>query len=119
MRALIVSDVHVNLENLESVFKDAKNQRGFDEIWSLGGLVGYSPDPSACIAILCRNEIRTVAGKHDLVAESLDHYDATASVRWTTEQISAEEDEWMTNLPLWIEVDRLYNGPRQPSRPRF
>lgn len=46
MRALIVSDLHSNLEALESVVEDAKTHDGFDEIWSLGDLVGYGPDPS-------------------------------------------------------------------------
>ena len=49
MRALILSDIHANLEALEAVIKDAQGSGGFDTIWSLGDLVGYGPDPKACI----------------------------------------------------------------------
>ncbi len=122
MRALIVSDVHSNLEALSSVIEDAKSQGGFDEIWSLGDLVGYGPDPSACIALLRLYDLRAVAGNHDLAAygrlslESFNDY-AAAAARWTADQISAEEAEWMESLPLRIEVEGftlVHGSPRDP-----
>ena len=45
MKALIVSDIHSNLEAFTTVIADADGQGGFDEIWSLGDLVGYGPGP--------------------------------------------------------------------------
>jgi hypothetical protein len=33
MRALILSDIHANLEALEAVIEDAQGQGGFDTIW--------------------------------------------------------------------------------------
>ena len=41
MRALILSDIHANLEALEAVLADADQQGGFDVVWGLGDLVGY------------------------------------------------------------------------------
>ena len=52
MRALIVSDIHSNLEAFEAVLADAERQGGFDVVWFLGDLVGYNADPSACISLL-------------------------------------------------------------------
>ena len=52
MRILIVSDIHSNLEAFESVLADADGRGGFGEIWSLGDLVGYGPDPAAVIDLL-------------------------------------------------------------------
>ena len=40
MGALILSDIHANLEALEAVLKDAQDQGGFDVIWCLGDTVG-------------------------------------------------------------------------------
>ena len=40
MRALIVADIHSNLEALESVFADAE-RKGFEQVWSTGDVVGY------------------------------------------------------------------------------
>ena len=122
MKALIVSDVHSNLEALESVVEDAKNRGGFDEIWFLGDLVGYGPDPSACIALLRLHKLRAVAGNHDLASfgrlglESFNDY-AAAAARWTAEQISTEDADWLANLPLRIEVEdftMVHGSPKDP-----
>ena len=66
MRALIMADAHSNLEAFQAVIADAQARGGFDEIWSLGDLVGYGPDPAACIDLLRAHEHRAVAGNHDL-----------------------------------------------------
>ena len=49
MRALILSDIHANLEALEAVIYDAQDRGGFDVVWCLGDTVGYGPDPGPCI----------------------------------------------------------------------
>ena len=45
MRALIVSDIHSNLEALDAVIADAGRHGGFDSVWCLGDMVGYGPGP--------------------------------------------------------------------------
>ena len=45
MRALILSDIHANLEALEAVIYDAQDRGGFDVVWCLGDTVGYGPEP--------------------------------------------------------------------------
>ena len=52
MKALILSDIHSNQEALTTVIDDANGEGGFDELWALGDLVGYGPDPAACIELL-------------------------------------------------------------------
>ena len=44
----ILSDVHANLEALEAVLEDLAGFKP-DQIDCLGDLVGYGPDPGACI----------------------------------------------------------------------
>jgi len=68
LRALLVADIHANLEALQSVVKDASAGQGFDQIWSLGDVVGYGPDPAACIDLLREHDVTAVAGNHDLAA---------------------------------------------------
>ena len=48
----MIGDVHSNLEAFETVIRDAGERGGFDQIWSLGDLIGYGPDPVACIDLL-------------------------------------------------------------------
>ena len=68
MRALILADVHSNLEALRAVLEDAASKGGFEEVWCLGDTVGYGPDPGACIDLLRRQELVCVVGNHDLAA---------------------------------------------------
>ena len=71
MRALILSDIHANLEALEAVLSDAQDRGGFDVIWSLGDTVGYGPDPGACIDRIREYDLVAVAGNHDYAAIGL------------------------------------------------
>lgn len=62
MRA-IVSDVHGNAEALKAVLEDI-DKRGITEIFSLGDLVGYGPEPEKCIE-LARNFKISLCGNHE------------------------------------------------------
>ena len=63
MRNLIVSDVHANLNALEAVLEDAAP---FDQVWCLGDLVGYGPDPNQCIErVKALPGLKCVKGNHD------------------------------------------------------
>ena len=44
----IISDIHGNLEALQAVLADIKSQ-GISEIYCLGDVVGYGPNPRECI----------------------------------------------------------------------
>ena len=50
-RYAVLSDIHANLEALEAVLADAGKAR-VDEIWFLGDLVVYGPEPNECIVRL-------------------------------------------------------------------
>ena len=41
LRALILSDIHSNLEALAAVIGDAQQRGGLDCVWCLGDMVGY------------------------------------------------------------------------------
>ena len=48
MKLAIMSDIHSNLYALEAVLKDISN-RGVDNIYCTGDLVGYGPRPNEVI----------------------------------------------------------------------
>ena len=95
MHALIVSGVHSNLEALQSVTDDAQRRKGFDQIWSLGDLVGYGPYLDKCMDVLRRHDSIGVSGNHDLATigklsvEASNSY-ASMAIVWTTEQLTGE-----------------------------
>ena len=63
MRILVCSDVHANLEALQAVLSDADARGGFEEVWVLGDLVGYGPDPEACVRLLREYPLVALAGE--------------------------------------------------------
>ena len=64
MRLAVLSDIHGNLEALEAVLI-AVDQEGADQLLVLGDLVGYGPDPAACIHRLREAGAVCVLGNHD------------------------------------------------------
>ena len=104
MRVLIISDVHSNLEALESVLKDAEEHGGFDRVWCLGDMVGYGPDPSLCLRRLREFPLVAVAGNHDYAAAGvIDAADfngaAFEAIRWTSGQLNDEDVSFLAGLP--------------------
>ena len=122
MKALIVSDVHSNLEAFQNVIQDAEARGGFDEIWSLGDLVGYGPDPGPCIDLIREYRHHGVAGNHDLASVgklSLEAFNPHASEanRWTATQLSEEQSGYLGELSLKLELDEftvVHGSPRDP-----
>ena len=63
MRRALISDIHSNLEALEAVLADIRSQ-GIDEVFCLGDLVGYGPNPRECIDLLMNCQV-VLLGNHD------------------------------------------------------
>ena len=104
MRALILADIHSNLEALDAVMDDAAERGGFDVIWCLGDTVVYGPDPGACIKRIRGYDLLAVAGNHDHAAigkRGADdfNYAAKAAIIWTSSLLSKEETEFLSDLP--------------------
>ncbi len=122
MKSLIISDVHSNIEAMGSVFADAEQRGGFDEVWSLGDLVGYGPDPAAVIDLLMKYPHRAIAGNHDLACvgklslEAFNPYAAAAN-RWTSAELDEERKSCLREQPLTLEIDEFtlaHGSPRDP-----
>ena len=119
MRYLIISDVHANLTALETVLADAAE---FDEIWCLGDLVGYGPDPNECVARIQEFDHISLAGNHDWAAlgrMSLEHFntDARLASSWTRGALLPATREYLETLsPMLVEGEftLVHGSPREP-----
>lgn len=60
----VLSDIHANLEAFRAVLDDL-DSLGVAEIVSLGDVVGYGPDPDACLDLLRTRSIVSVLGNHE------------------------------------------------------
>lgn len=66
MRA-IISDIHANLEALEAVLSDIR-QQNISEIYCLGDIIGYGPNPCECIDLVMATSKLCLLGNHDQAA---------------------------------------------------
>lgn len=111
MRALILSDIHANIDALDAVLAAAPRH---DVVWNLGDLVGYGAAPTAVLQRV--REIGTifVRGNHDRACCGLtdpEHFNpvALAAVQWTQRQLNAENKHWLREVP---------RGPIMPDGPQ-
>lgn len=84
----IISDIHANLEALTAVLEDIRQQGG-DEVYCLGDIVGYGPNPAECIDLVMKCNV-CLLGNHDQGAlfdpEGFNPA-AERAIFWTREQL--------------------------------
>jgi len=102
MRYALMADIHANLEALEAVLKDSKEQRCTHYAF-LGDYVGYCADPKACLEIVRAMNAPCVKGNHDDYCATdlpLDGVNPVAAklIHWTRKQLSDEERRWLLSL---------------------
>jgi diadenosine tetraphosphatase ApaH/serine/threonine PP2A family protein phosphatase len=122
MRFAILADIHSNLAAFEAALSDADSRGGFDKIWCLGDVVGYGPEPNECIKRLSQFEHVCIAGNHDWAAiGKMDTSEfnpvAAAAAQWTGEQLTAEDKDYLQNLPLTLRENGFtlaHGSPREP-----
>ena len=122
MRYAILADIHGNLDAFRAVLRDIEGRGGVDELWCLGDVVGYGPEPSACLSLLRGYPHVCVAGNHDWAAagkiDTADfNPDAAAACEWTSQQLTPADMEYLRKLPLTEtrgDFTLAHGSPRDP-----
>lgn len=109
MKYAILGDIHANLEALQAVLEDARNE-GVTHYACVGDLVGYAANPRECVEIIRKMDCPVVKGNHDEYASNDDECRnfrprMAEMIRWTRKQLTAEQREWLRNLPLLLAVE--------------
>lgn len=107
MRIGILGDIHANLEALSAVI-EAAQQEGVEAWVQVGDIVGYGPDPSACIDVVRDLGCVTCLGNHDAAAlgmldTSYFNAYAKAAVEWTRQQLRPRDLDYLRSLQLVVE----------------
>ncbi|MDP2954325.1 MAG: metallophosphoesterase family protein, partial [Chloroflexota bacterium] len=118
----ILSDIHSNLAALEAVLADLKARGGADQLWCLGDIVGYGPDPGECLELLRWQDHICVAGNHDWGAAGkvdLETFnpDAAAACLWNAQRLTEEQLRYLDGLPLELQASDftlVHGSPRDP-----
>lgn len=108
MRIALFGDIHANLEALEAVLADAREQSCTDYV-CMGDVVGYNANPSECLEIVREMNCPVVKGNHDEDASgdhSLETMNpvAASALMWTREQLTLEQREWLRKLRMVRQV---------------
>ncbi len=122
MRVLVISDIHANYIALKAVLEDAN---GVDAVWCLGDIVGYGPDPNACVELLgSQPNLVCVPGNHDIAAmgkmavESFNG-EARLSLLWQRHVLTERNMAFLHTLPQIAEpnekVTLVHGSPRDPT----
>lgn len=126
MKILVTSNIHANLEALTAVLDAAKGQ--FDGFISLGDMVGYGPDPEACIQRIKEIKKHTrpcilLAGNHEegllkRLPNSWFGGNARRSLRQTASLISWKTRFFLLGLhPLYFLSEKtllVHGSPLEP-----
>ena len=103
MRYAIISDIHSNLEALESVLGDMAHQN-CGEVISLGDTVGYGGNPNECVELIRGMSVTSIIGNHDKVALGVEepwNFNPVAreAALWTRDELSPGNKEHLASLP--------------------
>ena len=119
LRYLVLSDIHANLEALDTVLDAAG---AVDHVLALGDFIGYGADPNAVIArIRALPAVTVIRGNHDKVGVGLEssegfNYLARHAIAWTASALSTESRDWVAALPqgplgVSAEVEICHGAP--------
>jgi predicted phosphodiesterase len=113
MKIGIVSDIHGNLEALQSVWQLFDAER-VETVWCLGDIVGYGANPKECLAEIRDRCSVILKGNHDEAAATLWGLEwfnewARQAIVWTHHQLSAQERSFLQNLPASIRLFRSHS----------
>lgn len=102
MKVGLVADIHSNAEALASVLDRLGD---VEEIWCLGDIVGYGPEPARCIDLVRERRHVCVVGNHDLcVLNAIDasefNAEAIESCMWNRGRISDGQLAFLKSLPV-------------------
>ena len=126
MRIVIISDIHANIAALRAL-----PERHYDQLWCIGDLVDYGPNPHEVVEWVQTNANVVVRGNHDHAAGfnadpqcSAPYKKLAAETLRLTLQLCTREDlDYLKDLPIYRETSvnstRFYLVHATPTDPLF
>lgn len=99
----ILSDIHSNYEALKNVVTDLNNF-SLSGIFVLGDIIGYGPDPNACVEEMQKLGVKAIQGNHERALKNFDFLNsfnplAAETITWTGKKLDRTHMEYLENLP--------------------
>ncbi len=122
MKTVIISDIHGNLEAMNTVLEYIEKIKGETRVVCLGDIVGYGPNPAECFEIVESLTDKICLGNHeDAILDSDYDYQVTkharAAIRWTRKILCEEIKIAINHLPVKLEEDNILYTHSTPDNP--
>ena len=117
MKRALISDIHGNLEGLKAVLDDVRSL-GIEEVYCLGDVVGYGPNPRECVDLVLDCPV-SILGNHDQAAIfDPDNFNPVAlqAIYWTRAELEDRRGNSANNSRRW---DYLGESVRMRSEGEF
>ena len=123
MRIAVISDIHSNLDAFEAVIADLPE---YDELFCLGDLVGYGPQPNEVVQKIRQLRPSVVLmGNHDSAVVTGDtegfSLHAAEAVEWTRKRINSRNRDYLATLKPSEKLEKsnrpmalFHASPRDP-----
>jgi predicted phosphodiesterase len=129
VKRAILSDIHGNLAACEAVLRDIEKEK-VDDVFCLGDIIGYGPDPRACLELARQFSLNLLGNHEEAVLMGAFGFNpkAKAAIDWTRDQLNLESEPVEKNRELWSFLDSLkrshfegdilfvHGSPRDPTR---
>lgn len=129
MKIAVISDIHANLAALEAVLEDVEAV-GAEKIYNLGDVIGYGPDPRACLDRVNDFAVNLMGNHEEAVLIGAIGFNPKAkqAIDWTRDQLNLESESVEKNRALWNFLGQLkrsyqdgdalfvHGSPRDPTR---
>lgn len=122
MKIAIISDIHGNLEALSEVF-NYLSDKGVNDVFCLGDIVGYGPNPNECIDLVASKCKKSIIGNHDHAAlglTSIEYFNdfAKLSTYWTMNELTNKSKDFLLSLDFQISTNDYILVHSSPSEPK-
>ena len=114
VKRALISDIHSNLEALQAVLADIR-QQGITEIFCLGDIIGYGPNPLECIDLVMKCDF-TLLGNHDqgaLFDPEGFNSSAERAIFWTRAQLETGRGSADDRVRRWEFLGELPRNRRE------
>jgi predicted phosphodiesterase len=114
VKRALIGDIHSNFEGLEAVLADIEKQ-SITEIYCLGDIIGYGPNPRECIDLVMRMDV-CILGNHDqgaLFDPEGFNSGAERAIFWTREQLESPVGDPEENAKRWDFLGELPRNRRE------
>jgi len=123
----VISDIHSNLAALRAVLDDIE-RRQIKEVFCLGDIVGYGPEPCQCLDLIIDRQVAGIMGNHDhavFYEPTNFNTGAERASYWTRRTLEEEPDSekrsrrwsFLGRLPVSIRMGRILMVHGSPRRP--